>query len=488
MPRVTLPLDGFYESETLEISEQECINWYRQVSQSQGDVSPVSLRGCAGITQRTTTGEIQQVNRGSHVKAGVAYFLNGETLVSITIAFDEEGVVSFTPVALGAIPGDSRVSMADNGKQLMVLVPGGNGYIIDESSGTPFVQITDPSFAANGAPQHVRFNSSFFVVTTDTKKFIRSSANDGTNWSALDVYSAESDPDIITAIHTNNNRVYIGGSETIEEFTFNGSVYQRTGFFIDKGVSAPFSMVSTNNSFMWIGAGTNESPAIWILSGNQAQKASTTTIDKILQGFSASDIESAFSYAFAQNGAYFIGFSFPTLTLEFNTVTGKWNERTSQVLDDKGFTQTIRWRVNSVAFVDGYLLCGDSRDGRIGDISPFTYKEYGNGILRTCVIQPLTNQGNAISISELEPTFKGGVGTLEIPEPKIRMSTSKTGEGFDDETSRCIGAVGKYNARTVWNRLGRFPREALIRFTMSDGVESEFIKLEARVKGGQRGN
>ena len=247
MPRVTLPLDGFYESETLDISEQECINWYRQISQSQGDVSPISLRGCAGISQRTTTGEIQQVNRGAHVKAGVSYFLNGETLVSITIAFDDQGVVSFTPVILGNIPGDSRVSMADNGKQLMVLVPGGNGYIIDESSGTPFVQITDPSFTANGDPQHVRFNSSFFVVTTDTKKFIRSSANDGTNWSALDVYSAESDPDIITAIHTNNNRVYIGGSETIEEFTFNGSVYQRTGFFIDKGVSAPFSMESTNN-------------------------------------------------------------------------------------------------------------------------------------------------------------------------------------------------------------------------------------------------
>ena len=68
------------------------------------------------------------------------------------------------------------------------------------------------------------------------------------------------------------------------------------------------------------------------------------------------------------------------------------------------------------------------------------------------------------------------------------MATSKTGEAFDDETSRCIGTIGKYNSRTVWSRLGRFPREALIRFAMSDGVESEFIKLEARVKGGQRGN
>ncbi len=488
MPKVNLALDGFYESETLEIYEQECVNWYRQVATNQGDVSLMSLRGSAGIAEKLTTGVVNQVNRGAHVKAGKAYFLNGETLVRIDISIDEDGVPSFVVVALGTIEGTERASMADNGTQLMVLIPGGKGYIIDESSGTPFVEITDPSFTANGNPQHVRFNSSFFVVTTDTKKFIRSDANDGTSWSALNVFSAESDPDNITAIHTNNNRVYIGGSETIEEFAFNGTVYQRTGFFIDKGVSSPFAMESTNNSFMWIGAGTNESPAIWILAGNQAQKVSTTAIDKILQSFSATDIEQAFSYSFAQNGAYFIGFSFPTLTLEFNTVTGKWNERKSQIINTKGLTETIRWRVNSVAFVDGFLLCGDSQDGRIGEISPFTYSEYEEEIIRSCVVQPLTNQGNVISISELEPTFKSGVGTLEFPDPKVRMATSTTGNGFNNETSRSIGGVGKYNARTIWRRQGQFPREALIKFRMSDMVESEFIKLEARLKGGQRGN
>ncbi len=489
MPNVNLPLDGFYESETLGIFEQECVNWYRQISKSQGDVSLVSLRGCAGIAQKLTTGVIKQINRGAHVKAGKAYFLNGETLVRVDITFTD-GVPSFVAVSLGAIEGEDQVSMADNGTQLMVLVPGGKGFIIDESQTAPadFVEITDLSFIANGAPQHVRFNSSFFVVTTDTKKFIRSDANDGTSWSALNVFSAESDPDNITAIHTNNNRVYIGGSETIEEFTFNGTVYQRTGFFIDKGVSAPFAMESTNNSFMWIGAGTNESPAIWILAGNQAQKVSTTAIDKILQSFSSEDIETAFSYSFAQNGAYFIGFSFPTLTLEFNTVTGKWNERKSQVLDTKGFTTTIRWRVNSVAFVDGLLLCGDSQDGRIGEISPSTYSEYEDEIIRSCVIQPLTNQGNAISIPELEATFKSGVGTLKTLKPKVRMQTSETGNGFNDNLSRGVGGIGEYSRRSIWYRLGRFPREAFIRFSMSDIVESEFIKLEARLKGGQRGN
>ena len=169
-------------------------------------------------------------------------------------------------------------------------------------------------------------------------------------------------------------------------------------------------------------------------------------------------------------------------------MTGKWNERKSQITNSKGVTSVVRWRVNSVAFVSGLLLCGDSQDGRIGSISPSIFSEYGDEIIRSCVIQPLTNQGNSISISEIEATMKGGVGTLAIPDPQLRMSTSTTGSGFNNETSRGIGGVGEFNRRTIWNRQGRFPREALIKFTMSDKVESEFIKLEARLKGGNRGS
>jgi hypothetical protein len=488
MPKATLQLDGFYESQTLDLSEQECVNWYRLITKSPGDISLISLRGSVGIEQKLTTGDLTQVNRGSHVKAGKAYFLNGETLVRIDITFDEFGEMIFTPVTIGTIPGDERVSMADNGVQLMVLVPGGKGYIITTGTPETLTEIVDASFTANGNPQHVRFNNSFFVVTTDTKKFIRSDANDGTSWSALNVFSAESDPDIITAIHTSNNRVYIGGSETIEEFNFNGTIYQRTGFFIDKGISAPFAVESTNKSFMWIGAGENESPAIWRLVGNTPVKISTTVIDKVLQGFSAEEIEQAFSYSFAQDGAYFIGFSFPTVTFEFNTVTDKWNERKSQIINSKGITEVIRWRVNSVAFVNPMLLCGDSQDGRVGSISPDIYSEYNCEIIRTCTIQPLTNQGNSISISELEPTFKTGVATQETPDPQIRYSASNNGKHLRNETSRSIGGVGQYDHRSIWYKQGRFPRSVFLKFTMSDKVQSEFVKLEAIIQGGQGGN
>jgi len=350
MPRTNIPIDGgFYLSDSLPISAQECVNWYVNIPQTQGALSTGTLFGGAGISQIQTTGNnAEQINRGMHVKAGLPYFLNGETLIRVDRTVDVDGVETFTNESLGTIPGSGRVSMADNGTQLMVLVPGGDGFIIDESSGTPFVTITDPSFTANGVPQIVVFIDSFFVVSTDSKKFIRSDANDGTNWNALNVFSAESDPDDIVTLQVYKNRLFVGGGETIEEFQNNGGQFQRAGFFIDKGVFAKFSTISTNNSFMWIGGGTNESPAIWTLSGNQAQKVSTTAIDAALQDFTKEEIDSAFAYSYAQNGAYFVGFSLPTRTFEFNTITNRWNERKSQIINTKGLTEVIRWRVNSL--------------------------------------------------------------------------------------------------------------------------------------------
>lgn len=493
MPKLQIPIsNGFYVSDSLSISNQECVNWYVNIPQVEGALSQGTLFGGAGISQLLTTGNSKQINRGAHVKDGSPYFLNGETLVRIDNSFDANGIETFNAVTLGTIPGEDRVSMADNGKQLMILVPGGKGYIVDESgdSGPVFQEITDGDFVANGAPQLVVFIDSFFVCNTDSKKFIKSAANDGVNWNALDFGSAESDPDKISSLHVFNNKLYIAGSETIEEHQnlgLGGFPFQRTGFFLDKGVFAPFSMISSSGSFMWIGGGENESPAIWALTGNSAKKVSTTAIDAALQDFTQAEIEAAFAYSYAQNGAYFVGFSLPTRTFEYNTVTGKWNERKSQIINTKGLTETIRWRVNSIVAAYNRILCGDSQDGRIGSVEINTYSEYEKEIIRTVSLQPLSDLGNAISVSSLEATFESGVGDLSVPNPQIRLETSKDGRSFNQELSRSLGGIGEFNKRQIWYRLGRFPRMAIFKLIMSDPVKPVFIKLEASVRTSNRG-
>jgi hypothetical protein len=483
---INIPLDGKYKSDSLTISNQLNVNCYLNIPQTQS-FSQANLFGTAGIAELSTTGVIRQVNRGSHVKAGKPYFLNGETLYRQDLA-TVSGVEVFTSVALGVIAGTGRVSMADNGTQLMVLVPGGSGYIINEEAGTVFQEITAAGFTANGTPQYVEFVDSFFIVTTDTKKFIKSDPNDGLVWNALDFGSAESDPDNIVSLIVNKNRLYIAGSETIEEFQNVGSggfPFQRTGMFIPKGVFAPLSMINIGDSFMWIGGGTNEGASIWQLNGSSAVKISNTAIDSQIQKFSQSDTSSAFAYSFSQNGQFFVGFTFPKLTIEYNIVTGKWNERRSQIVNSKDATESIRWRVNSLVTAYGRIIVFDSRDGRIGELNEQTYTEYGKSIIRKFSTFTIFNDESSFSIPEIELTMESGVGNAAQPNPEIRLSTSIDAKKFNNPIGRYVGSEGETGKRQIWARLGRFPRMCVCLFEFSDPCKFAVLRLGMRIKGGR---
>ena len=178
MPITTLPLaNGFYVSDSLPISAQECTNFYPNIVQAPA-LNQETLLGTPGLEQVATTAvELDaRVNRGAHTMNGVPYFVNGGFLFKLT-----ESSGTYTATSLGAITGTSRVSMADNGTQLLILVPGSDGYIYNHTTNT-FAQITDSDFTANGNPQQVVFIDGYFCLTTDTKKFIVSYINDGLNY------------------------------------------------------------------------------------------------------------------------------------------------------------------------------------------------------------------------------------------------------------------------------------------------------------------
>ena len=103
MPIINIPIaNGFYVSDSLQNANMLCTNWFPNMPQVEGALSQGNLIGGAGISQISTTGEIKQVNRGMHVKAGKPYFLNGETLTRIDKSIDGLGNVIFTNVDLPA--------------------------------------------------------------------------------------------------------------------------------------------------------------------------------------------------------------------------------------------------------------------------------------------------------------------------------------------------------------------------------------------------
>lgn len=482
MPRVPIPIaTGFYEDASKPIASQQCINWLPVIPETNA-LSESQLKGTEGLSLFATNGT--KNNRGAHVMNSIAFFVNGNNLYRV----NSDG----TSDDLGTISGTGRVSIADNGTQLCIVVPGSTGYIFTDSPDT-LTEITDPDFFSLGPSNQVVYKDSFFVHIASDKFFI-SALNDGLVYDALDFGTAEVDPDDNTAVHVNRNILYIGGNETIEPFQNVGGAgfpYQRIpGAVIQKGIKAKFSVVEFDNSFVFLGGGKTEQPAIWRFTGSSAVKISTQAIDNIISKESDSALESVFSTTHATDGRYLVCFHFSTTTFCYDATAsallGKpvWHERQSR--DSLG--SASRWRAVSSVKAYGKILVGDRLSGRVGVLDKDATNEYGTIIDRDASTGPLQNNGLSFFISEIEVTTESGVGNTVDPgqDPMISLSISKNGGyTYGNELARSLGKKGEYDARQRWRKMGgRVPRFATFKISVSDEVTPVIIKIEANIESG----
>lgn len=413
--------------------------------------------------------------RGSQTLAGIPYFVLGDTLVRLNS--DET-----TTAIAGSISGTGPVSMAENGTQLCILVPGGTGYIYTVSGG--LVTISDADFTANGNPEAVTYVDGYFVFTTDTKKIIVSNLNDGTAYNALDFGSAESDPDELVTPVVLFNQLFVGGKTTFEAYSNIGGAafpFARSNLFFQQGVASQFAIQSTPDTFVWIGSARRQRPAVWIADGNQTRKISTRGIDLLLDDLTDAELDAITSWSYGADGQYFVGWNLPDTTIVYDFVTERWHERTSRI--STGFNEWLegpcRQRNHIIAY--GEVYCGDSEDNRIGKLTETTYSEYGNLILREFTTQPFQNNLEPFSVPSLELQLESGVGGNT--EAEVTMWQSKDGgRNYEGPRTRSFGRRGEYERRAVWRRLGRADMTVSYRFRISDPVKVVGIQLVADIR------
>ena len=490
MPRLSVPLPaGSYKNAVNAFTIQSCVNCYPVVPSKQA-ISDISLFGTSGIKEVVSTLEgISGANRGGRVKGGKPYVLNGPNLYRIDKGLDSSGTVFYTAVLLGIVGGEGRAFFSDNGKQLLVIC-GGKGFIVDETLTPAFQEITAPGFTANGVPQVPAFVDGFFLVTTDAKKIIRSNINDGLTWNSLNFGTAEADPDEIRGIAILKNQPYVAGSKTIEMFrniAAAGFSFQRvTGYVISKGVFAPHTFIQAADNLFFVGGGEQESPAIWMLPpAGEPQKISTDAIDTQLQRMSIEDITNAFAWTYSQNGGYFIGFSFTKQCHVYDISNGMWHERESQVLDLKGFTYTARWRANCILTAYNKVFVADSQSGKIGELSPFLYREFGRAIRRLVVTPPISNQIQPFFISRVDAVMDQGRFSNENNSPiSVALSWSDDAITWSNPIQALVGEIGNFGENISWNPIGRASRFTVLKFEFSADAPFALLRADMNVLQG----
>jgi len=479
--RTPLPFgNGFYKSDSAPLSAQVCINFYPEPLEVEG-LSTYSVRGTPGLVQEATTGSTtEDSNRGGHVMSDKAYFVNGTTLYRIGNAGDQEN--------LGTIAAGERVVCADNGTQMVVLVPNETAYVYTVLDG--LTEITDEGFTENGVPVFVAYVDGYFVFITDQKKFISSALNDGLSYDSTDVGTAESDPDALTGAVVLNNQLYLIGTETTEQHANRPRgadfPFQRTGNFADFGSRSRYSIVEIGGRAYFVGGSKNETSVLEYTGSGQPQKISTRPIDNILQDLTQPQIANIVGWAYSQGGHYFVGFNLGNTTIVFDISTGLWHERRSTVTYANEIAGTARCRMNTVLQAYGKVLAADAFDGRIGRLDLDVFDEYGENMIRRCVGQPLQNQGASLSVPMLEVTMESGMGNDDVTDPQVRMERSLDGKTWKDARDRDIGQIGEYDKRQIWYRNGRASRFEYFAFEMSAKCKAVIMQVIGDVVSGYK--
>ena len=378
---------------------------------------------------------------------------------------------------------------------LVIIVPGGDGYGFNKDTDT-LTEVTDPDFQTSDT---VGFYRGFFVfTTTDGKQLFVSNLNAPLTFDALDFGSAEGDPDRIVTQIVDHDQLSIIGAKTTEVFksiqTADFPLQIIPGAFTQKGAHTKYGAVKFDNTYMFIGGGENELTAIWRqTSSASASKISTDAIDNAIQKFNEAEISEAFTMTFSKKGQFFAVFSFnsnriPGQTFVYNgtasALSGSpvWFEFQSGITD-------APWRVNAIVKAYGRLFCGDAIDGRIGELVDNVYTEYDNAVLRQAATQPFSINDFSVFAGEIEATFQAGVGltTGQGSDPVARMDFSDDGgRTFSNEFKRFIGKIGEFGRETVWRRQGRVPKFRTIRFTVTDPINANLVRIAATPEQGSQ--
>jgi len=470
---------GFYEDASKPIASQECTNLLPQVPQTNA-LSQAQLVQTPGINEFADTGNFAA--RGEHEMGSLAYSVNGNTLYRI----NSDG----TDTSLGTITGSGKVSIADNGLQMCIVVPGSTAYIYSVAGG--LVTITDTDFTTTlGPSQQVVYKDGFFTHFNNSSAassqpiFFISNLNDGTAYDALDFGTAEVDPDAITALHVNRNQLYVGGRITIEPFQNIGGAgfpYQRIpGAVVQKGIRAKFTAKDFDNSYVFVGGGVNEKPAVWRFTGGGASKISTAAIDNILQGLNEGELAAIFSSVYSENGAFIYYLHLNDRTFGYDAGTQKWHERKSK----NSFGQLVNWRVNGILEAYGKILVTDNQSGKIGEMDKDIYTEYGDSIQRIVSTTPFNSDGNHLGFPEMEITCESGTANITGAGSDPYISRSFSDDGgytFGNTTKRSLGLQGEYNKRQIWRREGQASRFRIYRFVVDEPIKMSIIKLEGDIE------
>lgn len=444
-------------SRSRNVSSQKRTNLYTEI-QKDGEKGTLTAYPTPGTTAFVNFGAYP--SRGTWRRDDALYIVNRFTLWRVS----NDG----TMTAIGTLlTSAGRVDISDNGTQIMV-VDGPNGYIYDTSTST-FSQITDPDFP--GADTVTFMNGYFVVQKPNSGQFYISDIYNGLNWAALDFATAESNPDNLVRVISDNGQILLFGPETTEFWSDSGALdfpFARVGAAaIEWGLAARWSLCKFMDSLIFLRKNRLGAVQVCTLSGYNAVPVSNPDIDYIMSQYSSVSNATGFAYMASGHPFYQINFPSANESWVFDGLSREWHKAESNGGRHRGEIQ--------VNFLDRSYVT-DYENGKLYRFQDGVFTDDGMPIAREMVTRHQST-GEYTFLSKLWIEMEGGVGLLmgQGSQPKLMLQYSKDGgHTWSDEIWRDIGAMGEYNCRALFLRLGR-GRDWVFRLRVTDPIKTVFV-------------
>lgn len=202
-------------------------------------------------------------------------------------------------------------------------------------TGTGFIEITDADYPDETVRGIVYLDGTYYVMTPGG--FIHGSEiNDPFTWSALNVISVQSEPDLGVALFRQLNLIVAFGEYSTEFFYDAGNptgspLLPYSSSFLEIGCAVAESVAQAENTTYFMGKAKQKGRGIYVLTGTTPQYLSNPFIDRILNDDDLVDVKSYF-IRIAGHGFYILTLTTSQITLVYDVTTQMWSKWTQQSL------------------------------------------------------------------------------------------------------------------------------------------------------------
>ena len=318
----------------------------------------------------------------------------------------------------------------------------------------------------------------------DSARFNHSEAGLSRDWPALNVYTAASKPDFITAmIITPYKEIIVAGPESTEQFErlTSGTAPFFNRWAIPEGIRAPYTMVFADNAVYMV----NNLHEFVRISG-QSSEPKSADIGRVLKN--VDDWTDAWSGGYPDKplnilGQNFIVLQMPHAATPYGTkgLTFAYDYKNAKWFSLYGWDEVngvpTRWPVWSHWPIwDGTYVGGDN--GKIGKISTTGHSNWGTVQRMVGRTAHLRNMGE-IRVDNVRMTFKRGSGS-NVADSLISLQCSRD----DRNTSRWVRKnTGKAGDREATIEFGGFGTGHSFQFNweITDDAPMEIMNLQAQI-------